>query len=69
MLRKQRIDAGLWMNEIEKDVEAKLGDSIVNGGDDIKKLLDSCSEYVFPSISLFVLDVIVIICSEFFSTL
>ncbi|KAL0003933.1 hypothetical protein SO802_011494 [Lithocarpus litseifolius] len=43
-LKKQRIHAGLWMKEIEKEEEAKLGDSTVNGGDDIEKLLDSCSE-------------------------
>ncbi|XP_023920533.2 protein GAMETE CELL DEFECTIVE 1, mitochondrial [Quercus suber] len=43
-LKKQRIHAGLWMKEIEKEEEAKLGDSMVNGGDDIEKLLDSCSE-------------------------
>lgn len=48
-LKKQRIHAGLWMKEIEKEEEAKLGDSMVNGGDDIEKLLDSCSEYVFLS--------------------
>jgi hypothetical protein len=53
-LKKQRIHAGLWTKEIEKEEEAKLGDSMANGGDDIEKLLDSCSEYVFPSISLFV---------------
>ncbi|XVE91465.1 hypothetical protein REPUB_Repub01dG0012100 [Reevesia pubescens] len=34
-LKKQRINAGLWMKEIDK-----LGDS----ADDIDKLLDSCSE-------------------------
>lgn len=47
-LKKQRIHAGLWSKEIEKQEEAKLGDSILGaGGDDIDKLLDSCSEYVF----------------------
>jgi hypothetical protein len=46
-LKKQRIHAGLWMKEIEKQEEAKLGDSISGGGDDIEMLLDSCSEYVF----------------------
>lgn len=46
-LMKQRIHAGLWMKEIEKQEEAKLGDSIAGGGDDIEILLDSCSEYVF----------------------
>ncbi|GMY26030.1 protein GAMETE CELL DEFECTIVE 1, mitochondrial [Fagus crenata] len=43
-LKKQRIHAGLWTKEIEKEEEAKLGDSMANGGDDIEKLLDSCSE-------------------------
>ena len=45
-LTKQRIHAGLWMKEIEKQEEAKLADSIVGGGggDDIERLLDSCSE-------------------------
>lgn len=46
-LMKQRIHAGLWMKEIEKQEEAKLGDSILGGSDDIERLLDSCSEYVF----------------------
>lgn len=45
-LKKQRIHAGLWIKEIEKQEEAKLGDPISGGGDDIEKLLDSCSEYV-----------------------
>lgn len=46
-LKKQRIHSGLWAKEIEKQEEAKLGDSMgVSGGDDIEKLLDSCSEYV-----------------------
>ncbi|OMO82463.1 hypothetical protein COLO4_22982 [Corchorus olitorius] len=39
-LKKQRIHAGLWMKEIDKLEEAKLGDS----ADDIDKLLDSCSD-------------------------
>lgn len=43
-LRKQKMHAGLWMNEIEKLEEAKLGDSDVPAGDDIQRLLDSCSE-------------------------
>ncbi|XP_022776893.1 uncharacterized protein LOC111318354 [Durio zibethinus] len=43
-LKKQRIHAGLWMKEIDKLEEAKLGDST----DDIDKLLDSCSE-IFDS--------------------
>ncbi|KAL5725907.1 hypothetical protein ACHQM5_008992 [Ranunculus cassubicifolius] len=41
-LKKQRIHAGLWMKEIEKQEEAKLGGG--GGGDDIERLLDSCSE-------------------------
>ena len=45
------VHAGLWVKEIEKLKEAKLGDSVVGGGDDIQRLLDSCSEYA--SISLF----------------
>ncbi|XAR70020.1 hypothetical protein NMG60_11001834 [Bertholletia excelsa] len=47
-LKKQRIHAGLWVKEIEKQEEAKLGDSIGSGGDDIERLLDSCSE-IFDS--------------------
>lgn len=43
-LKKQKIHAGLWMKEIEKMEEAKLGDSISVDGDNIEKLLDSCSE-------------------------
>lgn len=47
-LKKQRIHAALWAKEIDKQEEAKLGDSMGGtGGDDIEKLLDSCSEYVF----------------------
>ncbi|RWW14493.1 hypothetical protein BHE74_00041291 [Ensete ventricosum] len=41
-VRKQRIHAGLWMKEIEKLEEAKLGGA--NASDDIDRLLDSCSE-------------------------
>ncbi|KAL9263600.1 GAMETE CELL DEFECTIVE 1, mitochondrial-like protein [Drosera capensis] len=41
-LKKQRIHAGLWMNEIKKLEEGKLGEPGL-GGDDIDKLLDSCS--------------------------
>lgn len=51
-LKKQRMHAGLWMKEIEKLEEAKFGDSDVAGGDDIQRLLDSCSEYTSLSISL-----------------
>uniref|UniRef100_A0A6V7QUI2 Mucin-related protein n=1 Tax=Ananas comosus var. bracteatus TaxID=296719 RepID=A0A6V7QUI2_ANACO len=45
-VRKQRIHAGLWMKEIEKMEEAKLGGP--GAGDDIDRLLDSCSE-IFDS--------------------
>ncbi|XP_020580971.1 uncharacterized protein LOC110025052 [Phalaenopsis equestris] len=41
-VRKQRIHSGLWMKEIEKMEESKLGGS--NDGDDIDRLLDSCAE-------------------------
>ncbi|XP_049409731.1 protein GAMETE CELL DEFECTIVE 1, mitochondrial-like [Solanum stenotomum] len=49
-LKKQRVHAGLWLKEIEKMEETKLGDSIGGSGnaDDIEKLLDSCSE-IFDS--------------------
>ncbi|XP_061992799.1 protein GAMETE CELL DEFECTIVE 1, mitochondrial [Rosa rugosa] len=48
-LKKQRIHAGLWMKEIEKQQEAKLADSgSIGGGDDIERLLDSCSD-IFDS--------------------
>lgn len=43
-LKKQRIHANLWMKEIEKQEEARLGDSIAGSGDDIERLMDSCSE-------------------------
>ncbi|GER47391.1 mucin-related, partial [Striga asiatica] len=48
-LTKQKIHAGLglWVKEIEKMEEAKLGD-FVYGDDDIEKLLDSVSEYFTP---------------------
>ncbi|PIN00156.1 hypothetical protein CDL12_27337 [Handroanthus impetiginosus] len=46
-LKKQKIHAGLWVKEIEKLEEAKLGTPI-SGGDDIEKLLDSASE-IFDS--------------------
>ena len=45
-LKKQRLHAGLWMKEIEKQEEAKLGDSVSGGRDDIDRLLDNYSEYV-----------------------
>ncbi|KAK8951192.1 hypothetical protein KSP39_PZI002981 [Platanthera zijinensis] len=41
--RKQRIHSGLWMKEIEKMEESKLGGSD-DAGDDIDRLLDSCAE-------------------------
>ncbi|KAL3037051.1 hypothetical protein AAZX31_01G043700 [Glycine max] len=47
-LKKQRMHAGLWMKEIEKLEEAKLGDSDIAGGDDIQRLLDSCSDIFDP---------------------
>ncbi|KAL2349269.1 hypothetical protein Fmac_003269 [Flemingia macrophylla] len=47
-LKKQRMHAGLWMKEIEKLEEAKLEDSDVAAGDDIQRLLDSCSD-IFDS--------------------
>ncbi|KAM0961702.1 hypothetical protein ACFX13_021367 [Malus domestica] len=48
-VKKQRIHAGLWMKEIEKQEEAKLVDSnSIGGGDDIERLLDSCSD-IFDS--------------------
>ncbi|XP_031251154.1 uncharacterized protein LOC116143301 [Pistacia vera] len=39
-LKKQRIHGGLWLKEIEKQEEAKLG----GGADDIDRLLDTYSE-------------------------
>ncbi|KAK0602027.1 hypothetical protein LWI29_029692 [Acer saccharum] len=44
-LKKQRIHAGLWLTEIEKQKEANLAG---DGADDIDRLLDSCSE-IFDS--------------------
>uniref|UniRef100_A0A2P2JIR9 Uncharacterized protein n=1 Tax=Rhizophora mucronata TaxID=61149 RepID=A0A2P2JIR9_RHIMU len=44
-LKKQRIHAGLWIKEIEKQQEANLMDSGLAGADDIDRLLDSYSEY------------------------
>lgn len=43
-LQKQRVHANLWMKEIEKQEEARLGDSVAGSGDDIERLMDSCSE-------------------------
>lgn len=44
-IQKQRVHANLWAKEIEKMEEAKLGGG--NNADDIEKLLDSASEYVY----------------------
>ncbi|KAL5209933.1 hypothetical protein ABZP36_005556 [Zizania latifolia] len=41
--RKQRVHAALWVKEIEKMEEARLGGG-GGGSDDIDRLLDSCSE-------------------------
>ncbi|XP_058193413.1 protein GAMETE CELL DEFECTIVE 1, mitochondrial isoform X2 [Rhododendron vialii] len=46
-VQKQRIHAGLWVKEIEKQEEDKLGDGF-GGGGGIESLLDSCSE-IFDS--------------------
>jgi hypothetical protein len=55
-LKKQKLHAGLWTKEIEKLEEAKLGDSgVPSGDDDIQRLLDSCSEYVSLSLTLYLL--------------
>ncbi|AQL05834.1 hypothetical protein Zm00014a_030517 [Zea mays] len=43
--RKQRVHAALWVKEIEKMEEARLGGG-GGGADDIDRLLDSCSEEV-----------------------
>lgn len=43
--RKQRVHAALWVKEIEKMEEARLGGG-GGGADDIDRLLDSCSECV-----------------------
>ncbi|CAL9011076.1 unnamed protein product [Prunus brigantina] len=49
-IKKQRIHAGLWMKEIEKQEEAKLADSnSFGGGDDIERLLDSCSDIFYSA--------------------
>ncbi|KAG2552236.1 hypothetical protein PVAP13_9KG094623, partial [Panicum virgatum] len=44
--RKQRVHAALWVKEIEKMEEARLGGG-GGGADDIDRLLDSCSEYSY----------------------
>ena len=41
-LKKQKTHAKLWMKEIKKQEEAKLGDSVIHGGDEIERLLNSC---------------------------
>lgn len=41
-IKKQRIHAGLWVKEIEKLEESRLGGG--TRGDDIDRLLDSCAE-------------------------
>ncbi|KAL6878279.1 hypothetical protein ACP4OV_012449 [Aristida adscensionis] len=45
--RKQRVHAALWVKEIEKMEEARLG-GWGGGADDIDRLMDSCSE-IFDS--------------------
>ncbi|XP_066392640.1 protein GAMETE CELL DEFECTIVE 1, mitochondrial-like [Miscanthus floridulus] len=45
--RKQRVHAALWVKEIEKMEEARLGGG-GGGADDIDRLLDSCSD-IFDS--------------------
>ncbi|KAL0385757.1 UNVERIFIED_CONTAM: hypothetical protein Sradi_2970000 [Sesamum radiatum] len=59
-LTKQKIHAGLWVKEIEKFEEAKLGNSI-SGSDDIEKLLDSASEYAFVFRAFFMLNYFIIV--------
>jgi hypothetical protein len=49
--RKQRVHAALWVKEIEKMEEARLGGG-AGGADDIDRLLDSCSECVSTHLSL-----------------
>lgn len=41
-IKKQRIHAGLWVKEIEKLEESRIGGG--NRGNDIDRLLDSCAE-------------------------
>jgi hypothetical protein len=48
--RKQRVHAALWVKEIEKMEEARLGGG-AGGADDIDRLLDSCSECVATRLS------------------
>ncbi|KAK7274800.1 hypothetical protein RIF29_15899 [Crotalaria pallida] len=47
-VKKQRVHAGLWVKEIEKMEEAKLGDGDGGNGGDIERLFDSCSD-IFDS--------------------
>lgn len=51
--RKQRVHAALWMKEIDKMEEARLGGGGGGRGaaDDIDRLLDSCSECVAALLS------------------
>ncbi|KQK21492.1 uncharacterized protein LOC100832491 [Brachypodium distachyon] len=46
--RKQRVHAALWVKEIDKMEEARLGGRGGGAADDIDRLLDSCSE-IFDS--------------------
>jgi hypothetical protein len=48
--RKQSVHAALWVKEIEKMEEARLGGG-AGGSDDIDRLLDSCSECVATRLS------------------
>eukprot|EP01018_Ginkgo_biloba_P005887 Gb_11832 [translate_table: standard] len=41
-IKKQRVHATMWLKEIEKEEEAKLGTPL---DDDIEQLLDNCSEF------------------------
>ncbi|KOM54799.1 hypothetical protein LR48_Vigan10g069100 [Vigna angularis] len=52
-LKKQRLHVELWLKEIEKLEDAKLADSDISVGDDIQRLIDSCSEYTFRSLTPF----------------
>jgi hypothetical protein len=56
--RKQRVHAALWVKEIDKMEEARLGGGGGRGAaDDIDRLLDSCSECVATPLS-FILFVV-----------
>ncbi|XP_047153246.1 protein GAMETE CELL DEFECTIVE 1, mitochondrial-like [Vigna umbellata] len=52
-LKKQRLHVGLWLKEIEKLEEAKLADSDISVGNDIQRLISSCSEYTSHSLTPF----------------